>query len=150
MSAPAAYDLNQVADALAATFQGVPTGDELDGEPVLISGHSDVPEQPNVPAVVLELDELSWDENMGGGADSFTFIATALVQYADSKTAQRAMRSFLSRSGGAGRLKAALEANQNLGGLVSYAHMNNARRIGLIKYNGVDYLGAELVIEVMS
>lgn len=150
MSAPAAYDLNAVADAIATVFDGVSTGETYDGVAQKVTGHSDVPPQPNVPAVVLELETISWDESMGGGADSFTFIATALVQYADSDGAQRSLRSFLSRDGGAGKLKAALEASRTLGGLVSYAHMQTARRIGLITYNDVQYLGAEMVIEVMS
>jgi hypothetical protein len=49
-----------------------------------------------------------------------------------------------------GKIKAALEADQTLGGLVSYAHMTGVRRIGNVVYNDVAYLGAELPIEVMS
>jgi hypothetical protein len=66
--------------------------------------------------------------------------------------AQRALWRFLSRkeSSGVARLKQALEADQTLGGLVSYAVMTNVRNIGIVTYNGVDYLGAELIIEVVS
>lgn len=152
MSAPAEYDLNEVADALAAVFNGLATGDNLAGVAQKVTAYADVPGTIEVPALVLELDDITWDLDMGDGADSFTFIATALVEFQDAKSAQRALRAFMSRkvTSGVGRLKGALEADKTLGGLVSYAHMSNARSIGGISYGGANYLGAELVIEVMS
>lgn len=148
----AAYDLNEVMDALAAIFQGVATGDALGGVPVRITAYADVPEEIVTPAVVLELDDLDWDLDMGGGADTFTVLASVLVQKADSVGAQRAVRAFLSRkaTSGVARLKAELETDKTLGGLVSYAHMVRVRDIGQTRYNDITYIGADLVIEVMS
>lgn len=152
MSAPAAYDLNQVFDALAATWHGLTTGDSFGGVAQKLSAYSEVVGQVTVPAVVLELDDLDWDLEMGDGADAFTIVATVLIKTQDTKSAQRDLRRFLSRSPGAGvaKLKASLKANQTLGGLVSYAQMTTVRRVGLINYDSVDYQGAELVIEVVS
>jgi hypothetical protein len=144
------YDLNAVFDELAAVFDGISTGMQVSGEPVTLTAYAEVPGQVSVPALVLELDELTWDVTMGRGSDSWTIVGTALVQFADQQDAQRALRAFLSADGGLGRLKAALQAEQSLSGLVSYAQLAAARRIGKITYNGVDYLGCELVIEVMS
>ena len=98
----------------------------------------------------LELDDLVWDVTMGRGADTWTVVGTALVQFADQQDAQRELRAFLSADGGAGRLKAALEAEKTLSGLVSYVQLTQARRVGKISYAGVEYLGCELVFEVMS
>jgi hypothetical protein len=148
----ASYDLNEILDALAALFQDVTTGDQIGGVAVKISAYADVPDEVITPAVVLELDDLDWDQDMGGGADSFTILASVLVQNADNQGAQRAMRAFLSRKATAGvaRLKAVLEADKTLGGLVSYAHLARVRDIGEITYGNITYLGADLVIEVMS
>lgn len=144
------YNLNAVFDELAAVFHGVATGDEIDGAAVTLTAYAEVPGSITVPALVLELDDLDWDQTMGRGADAWTVVGTALVQFADQTDAQRKLRAFLSADGGAGRIKAALQAEQTLGGLVSYVHLTTARRVGKISYAGVDYLGCELVFEVMS
>lgn len=144
------YDLNEIADALAAVFDGLPTGDEFGGVGETFNAYAEVPGQIEEPAIVLELDDLSWDATMGAGEDTLTFLATVLVDAQDDDGSQRALRAFLSRDGGVGKLKAALLADQTLGGLVSYAHMPTVRRIGTITYGGVDYLGAELPIEIVS
>lgn len=145
------YDIGEVMDALAATFNGVPTGDEIGGVPVTLECHAEMTGQVEPPSVALELDDLQWDLNMGHGADSFTVTALALVTYQDMQNAQRTLWSFLSRQQGSGmiRLKTALEANQTLGGLVSYAIMTGVRNVGNVTFNGVDYLGAEMIIEVL-
>lgn len=146
------YDIGQVMDALAATFNGVETGQEFDGVAQVITCRAEITGQLEPPAVVLEIDDQEWDLNMGSGADAFSVVAAVLVQYQDAEGAQRALWSFLSRHPAAGvaRLKAALEANQTLGGLVSYAVMTRVRSIGVVTYGAVDYLGAEIVIGVMS
>lgn len=148
--APASYDLNAVADALAGVFNGVQTGDELSGEPIVVTAYADVPGTVEVPAIVLELDDIQYDVTMGGGMDEFTFLALLLVEMQDEQTAQRALRSFMSRDGGMGKLKAALEADATLGGLVSNAHMTGVRRIGQVVYGEAAYLGAQIPIEVTS
>jgi hypothetical protein len=148
----ATYELEEIMDALAATFDGVQTGDTFRGQTSTISCSPEVPGQITVPAIVLELDDLEWDLQMGGGADAFTILGTVLVQFQDSDTAQRELWRVLSRrvTSGVGRIKAVLEANRDLGGLVSYVHLARVRNIGTIEYNGVPYLGAELIFEVMS
>jgi hypothetical protein len=153
VSAPATYEIEEIMDALAATFDGVTTGDSIRGVAQAISCTAEVPLQVNVPAVVLEMDDLDWDLNMGAGADGFTVLATVLVQQQDIQTAQRELWRFLSRRGGAGiaRMKAALEANKTLGNLVSYAIFTRVRNPSTtVTVNAVDYLAAELIIEIVS
>lgn len=147
-----AYDLNEIFDALAAVFNGVATGATIGGVATTMMCLPEVGGQVNPPAMVLDLDDQQFDLNMGDGADTFTVIAALLVTFQDSEDAQRELRSFLSRkpTGGVMRVKAALEANQTLNGLVSYAVMTGTRDIGIATYNNVDYLGAELVIEVVT
>jgi hypothetical protein len=153
MSAPAAYEIEDIMVALAAVFDGLTTGDQLTGETQAITCVPDVPGEVNVPAVVLELDDLDWDLNMGAGADGFTVLATVLVKTQDSGTAQRELWRFMSRKATAGvaRMKAALEADKTLGGLVSYAIFTRVRNASTtVTVNSVDYLAAELIIEIVS
>lgn len=148
----AAYDLQAIMEALAGVFNGVQTGDQIGGVPVTLECHPEVVGQLQPPSLVLELDDLQWDINMAAGADTWTVVALAMVAEQDMEGAQQALWRFLSRKNTSGvmRLKAALLADQTLGGLVSYAIMTNVRNIGVITFNGVDYLGAELIIEMVS
>jgi hypothetical protein len=152
VSAPAEYEIGDVMAALRDRFHDLDTGDRIGGSTVQLTAYAEVPGNIEAPALVLELDGLEWDLNMGDGADGMSIVATCLIQTADSKNAQQAMWRFLSRrpESGVGRLKAALGEDETLGGLVSFAHMSRVRRIGLITYDRVDYLGAELIIEVVS
>ena len=152
MSAPASYDLNAVFDALQEIFDGLETGDEITGQRQVISAYSEVVPNVQVPAIVLELDDIGWDRTMGAGADDFVIMMTVLVQDVASPEAQRVLRSFLSRAPGAGlaRIKATLEENKTLDGLVSYVEMGTARQMGRITYDQVDYLGVSIPLEVVS
>lgn len=146
------YEIEDIMDALASTFNGVATGDTIGGSAITIEAHAEVTGQIEPPAIVLELDNQDFDLNMASGADSLSVVALLLVTYQDTDNAQRLLWRFLSRGVGSGlfRVKQALENNQSLDGLVSYAIMTTVRNIGIVTYNGVDYLGAELVIEVVS
>lgn len=152
MSAPADYDLNVVFDALAERFQGLDTGLDLAGESLLITAYPEVVGNVQVPAIVLELDDIGWDQAFGAGMDEFTIMMTVLVQDVSTSEAQRMLRSFLSRSATSGlaRIKARLEQDESLGGLVSYVRMGGARQMGKITYDSVDYLGVALPLEVTS
>lgn len=146
----ASYDLNAIADALAEVWSGLDTGLTLNSQPLILTTYAEIPGQVEVPCLVLELDDISWDETMGSGMDSVTFLATVLVEHQDMSTGQRQLRAFLSRDGGLGKIKATLLEDQTLGGLVSYAHAKTVRRFGQIEYGEATYLGAEIPIEVVS
>lgn len=143
------YDLNAIADALAAAVQGLDTY-VIDGQQQEVTGDSEVAGVANVPAIVFELEDITWDVTMARGADSFVFLAYLLVTSADSPSGQRLVRQLLSSGGLAGRIKDALEQDSTLGGLVSYAVATGTRTIGNINYAGADYLGAVLEIEVVA
>jgi hypothetical protein len=152
MSAPANYDLNEIVDALVARYQSMDTGEDIGGQNIQVAAYGEIVGDVQPPALLFELNDLDWDLNMGNGADGISLIGTYLVQNVDARGAQRALRTALSRkpSGSVLRIKALLEQDPTLGGLVSYVILRTPRSIGRITYDGVDYLGAELVFEVIS
>jgi hypothetical protein len=152
VTAPADYDLNAIVDALVTRYQGMDTGDDLAGVPLTVAAYGEIVGDVQPPALLFELDDLTWDLNMGNGADEIGIVGTYLVQNVDAKNAQRSLRTALSRKadGSLARIKAKLEQDITLGGLVSYVILGSARRTGQLTYDGVDYLGAELVFEVVS
>lgn len=143
------YDLNAIADALAARFAGLDTGQEYTGVTLSVDSDADASGSVNVPALIIELDDITYDVSMGRGADSAVFLGYFLVSNADSPSGQRTLRAMLSSDGVLPRLKDALETDTTLSGAVSYAQMSGTRSIGNINYGGVAYLGAVLEIEVM-
>ena len=143
------YDLNVIADALASRFQGLNTY-TFDGQQQVVTATSEAAGVANVPAIVIELDDITWDITMARGADSFVFLAYLLVSSADSPNGQKLVRQLLSTGGLAGKVKDALENDQTLGGQVSYAIATGTRTIGNINYAGADYLGATIEIQVVA
>lgn len=155
MSAPAAYDLNDIFDALQGLYHQLPTGEDMAGHAQLLTAYSEVEGNVQVPAMILELDDIAFDQTMGDGQDVITIMAIILVQNVETKGAQRQLRSFLSRAPGSGmaRIKAVLNGDsvdKTLGGLVSYVQMGQARQMGKITFDAVDYLGVALPLEVVS
>jgi hypothetical protein len=143
-------DLNLVAEALASILD-VDTW-EIGGQTWTVTTYAEVPGTVNTPALAIELDDVAYDVSMGRGADTFTFLAHVIVSEASQTDGQKLVRQLLSTGPGtvSTSLKEALEANQDLGGQVSYAVIRGTRTIGSINYAGTEYLGATLEIEVMS
>jgi hypothetical protein len=145
----AEYDLNAIADALAAVWQGMPT-DTYDGRQQSVNAFAEVEGNVPVPAIVIELDDVNWDLTFDRGVDSFTFLAHLIVAEAGSEEGQRLVRKLLSSGGLAHSVKDRLEEDKTLGGLVSYAVTQRTRSVGRITYAGADYQGVTLAIEVVT
>lgn len=151
------YDLNEIADALAAQLSADTWA--IDGQTTKVASYPEVVGQVAVPAVAIELDTVSYDVTMGRGSDAFTFLAHLIVSESDGRSGQRLVRQLLSSGGGITSIKDSLEgkptdsenvllAKRTLGGLVSYAVLTGTRNIGSINYAGAEYVGATLEIEV--
>jgi hypothetical protein len=145
----ATYDLNAIADALAAVWQGMTT-DTYDGVPDKMNAYSEIEGNVPVPAIVVELEGIDYDVAMGRGADSFVFMAHMLVADDGSVHGQKLVRALLSSGGVANSMKDRVEDDTTLGGLVSYVHFSGTRNVGTVPYNGTDYVGASLVFEVVA
>lgn len=145
----ATYDLNVIADALESRFEGLAMF-QVNGEDVPLNVTSEVEGQVNPPAMVISLDDVDWDLTFKRGSDAFHFLVQILLQSADAPGGQRILRTALSTGGVGTKIKDVLEQDNTLGGLVSYANLSGTRRVGVIQYSGIDYIGAELLIEVVA
>lgn len=109
-----------------------------------------VPPQVNPPALVVA-------PATGTLADYEQVISSDLVLWymrivlivgrADDTQAQSTMDSLISTSG-ALSVPAAIRFDPTLGGQVEWAELKSADRYGNMSYNGVDFLGCELTVEV--
>jgi hypothetical protein len=107
---------------------------------------------PNVPGVVnpphafVKRRQTTFGVSMDG-EDDVTFAVTVLVSWADQTTAQEALDEYLA-STGAKSIKAAIDADPTLDGVVDFAHATVVEDERIVAYYGTDYLAADIVVEV--
>jgi hypothetical protein len=113
-----------------------------------------VPGQVSTPAVIIKpgargRDAIVFDQTFGRGSDALTFSVMVLVSTASDRTAQDALDAYLAGEGEMS-VKEAIEEEDTLGQIVSFAHVTGVREYGLVEYGGVHYLGADFTIEVTT
>jgi len=132
-------DITAVRNALATnlgTVSGLRTSAEL-------------PDNPNPPIAVVQLDTISYDEAFQQGLTFFNFTVMVIVGRAAERHAQRKLDDYCSQ-GGASSIKLAVESDKSLGGNaydVRVAGMNN---IGSLQLNDQEYLAAEFSVVVYA
>lgn len=116
-----------------------------------LRAYDTVPGQVSPPAAIVEPASplIVFDSTMGRGSDELAFNVTVLVQYGTDRTSQDALDAYLAGSG-ASSVKAAIEADDTLGGIVSYARVASATDYGPMTFAGVDYLGVRFSVEVLT
>jgi len=111
--------------------------------------HDTIPGQVNGPAAVVELEAISYDSAMARGADDYVFVVRLVVGTAVDRVGQDKLDGYLAGSG-VSSIKAAIEADESLGGIAGPTQVASVRSYGLIEYAGVTYVGAELIVEVTA
>lgn len=77
---------------------------------------------------------------------NWTLRIYVIVSRAEQAGAQKKLDAYITPSG-ALSIPAAINADPTLGGVVDFAEPVRLQRYGLVTYNGVDYLGAEIIVE---
>jgi hypothetical protein len=104
------------------------------------------PAVPNPPHAYVRRRSTTFGVSMDGEDDT-TFAVTVLVEWADQVTAQKTLDEYLA-STGAKSIKAAIDADPTLGGIVDFAHATVVEDERILSFIGVDYLAADIVVEV--
>ncbi|MBT2379029.1 hypothetical protein J7E90_17145 [Streptomyces sp. ISL-111] len=98
---------------------------------------------------------VDYDKAMGRGLDVVELTCRVLVGRADDRASQRILDSLLAGSGPSS-LKTAIEAARGapgdyaLGGLAHDLHVMRMQGYRWYEHNGVDYVGAELMIKIIG
>lgn len=135
---PSLYDIRAALRARLATVEGLRT-------------YGSVPESVNPPmAYVGLLESVEFDTAFARGADRWLIPVRVLVAKATDRAAQAKLDSYLAGSGAAS-LKAAIEGDgANLGGNAHTVRVTGVRDYGVIEHGGVNYLGAELLVDIIA
>jgi len=106
-----------------------------------------MPDAPRPPQAVILPDRIEYDLDMARGADTFFFLVTVIVGRADDRAAQNNLDQFVS---GTDSIKAAIEADMTLGGVVNFARVTEMTNYRQINVGDTIYLGAEFEVEVVA
>lgn len=105
---------------------------------------------PTPPCAQVLPDEMDYHQAMQNGAETWSFVVQVIVALGTDEGAQRKLDELL-ESSGALSVKAALEADEDLGGLVSSVTVT--RTTGYRTYNlgptQQEALGAEWTVSVL-
>lgn len=133
---------------MGATLTGIRTG--LATRLATITGlrtHATLPDQVNPPCALVQPDGIDFDATMGRGLDKYRLTVRLLVARASERAAQGALDAYLAPTG-AGSVKAAIEGDITLGGIVDATRVTRATGYGVYEVGGVPYLGCDFAIEV--
>jgi hypothetical protein len=132
--------IEEAMEALAAAFSDIAG----------LSTYPLPPGQIEVPAVVVSLPsgELGdYSPVMDAGVMDLNLVVNVFVQWGDDDAAWDQLRPFVSATG-AYSLFAAVNADPTLGGVVDSALVGTPTNFGSYTYGAVQYLGAEVPVEV--
>ena len=108
--------------------------------------HPSPPGSIVVPAAVVRRRDTTYDVTMDG-VDDTTYGVTVFVAFGNTEVSVISLDTYLAPSG-ASSVVQAIHADMTLGGLVDFARVASAEGERVTNYAGIDYLSAELVIEI--
>jgi hypothetical protein len=101
------------------------------------------------PMAVVAPQQIEYDLNAARGVNRFTFTVTVFVVKADDRAAQQRVDPFVSPAGPSS-VKAALEADRTLGGVVDTLRVTNVSNYSSSDANDVLYLAVDFDVEVYA
>lgn len=135
--------MGKIADIREGLATSMATITSLDTE-AYIRDIADVP-----VAMVGGPDPLEFDQTFGRGSDEYDFPVIVFASRVDDEGGQSQLDSYLDPFG-ALSLKAAIESDSTLGGVVEDLRVQRVQDYGPHEINGVQYLGAVLIVHVMA
>jgi hypothetical protein len=94
-------------------------------------------------------DAIAYDSTMANGSHDYRFSIKVLVGTVVDESAQARLDEYVATEG-IRSIKAAVEADMSLGGVASWARVSSVTHYGIVPWGGVDYLGADLRVEVTA
>jgi hypothetical protein len=107
---------------------------------------------PTPPCFEVEPAAITYDAAFNRGADVWTLTVRGIVAAAVDVASQKTLDTWIA-SGGAGSVKAALEADQTLGGVAAAVHVTELGNYGarvFASQPGNTYLGCEWTVSVWA
>lgn len=122
----------------------------IDGKP--FPAYGQLPDSVDPPCWISGQVQIDYDQVDEGGFDQYEITGHLYTSTSDNVTGQRILDQLLARTGPTS-IKAALEANQSLGGIVTAVQVHRVTgygkyRIGALEQPEVRYYGARMFVRV--
>jgi hypothetical protein len=111
--------------------------------------YEESPGQVETPAAVIRMGSPAITYATSTVSHDYTFSVLLLVSIAQGAPAQGSLDGYLDTSG-ADSVFAAVEADTDLGGVAAAAMVTSVANAGLVTWNEVGYLGAEILVTVLA
>lgn len=110
---------------------------------------AEIPDSPNPPIAIINLDTIEYDEAFNGGLTRYNFVVTLVVGRAAERTMQRKLDSYCQPTGSQS-VKVAIESDRTLDGEVYDLRVERSNVVGSITINDQIYLAAEFTVTVFA
>jgi hypothetical protein len=110
---------------------------------------AEIPDSPNPPIAIINLDTIEYDEAFNGGLTRYNFVVTLVVGRAAERTMQRKLDAYCQPSG-TQSVKVAIESDRTLNGKVYDLRVERSNVVGSITINDQIYLAAEFTVTVFA
>ena len=114
-----------------------------------LRAYAQQPDNVNAPFAWPMLESITYNGAMGGGLITHIFNVSVVVGRAAERSAQNALDGYLSYSG-ASSVRAAIEADRTLGGVVQNLIVETASNISTLDANDATYLMVDFRVVVYA
>jgi hypothetical protein len=108
-----------------------------------------IPDNPQPPVAVFELDRIEYDQAMQNGLTIYRFTVQVIVGRASVRSAQRWLDALIPPTGDSS-VKAAIESNRTMSGVVQDVRVESMPSIGSIAMNDQTYLAAQFDVVIYA
>ena len=111
-----------------------------------LRGYSEIPENPSIPAAIVNLDSVNYHQAFKNGLIELNFTITVIVGRFSARSSQQKLNDFADNSGD-NSIRAAIESDRTLGGNAFDCVVQTMSGISNIDLNdGNNYLATEFSV----
>lgn len=110
--------------------------------------YADIPDNPNMPAAVVQLGSVSYNQAFANGLTEYNFVVTVIFGRIATTQAQRNLDNLIST--GAGSLKTAIESDRTLGGSAYDTRVAEMTNLTSVTIGDITYLSADFAVTVFA
>jgi len=114
-----------------------------------IRTYSDIPDNPMMPAAVVQLQATSYDQAFQRGLTEYNYIVTVIFGRVATSSAQRSMDQLIDDGGGRS-IKTAIESDKTLDGNAFDVRVTEMTNITSITIGDITYLSADFAVIVYA
>jgi len=113
-----------------------------------IRTYADIPDNPAMPAAVVQLQSVSYDQSFQRGLVEYSFIVTVIFGRLATASAQKNLDALIST--GDRSVKAAVESDKTLAGSAYDVRVTKMSNVQSVTIGDITYLSADFAVTVFA